>query len=102
LAGAVGAEEGHDLSLGDLEVGSEQDLDRPVGDLDLSAPKKGRRTLLPLLRPGVLDWCRAGVIDGDELAGDLRRLGDESLSAGQRPLSAGEGPGEERILPRSR
>ena len=43
LAGAVGAEQRHDLALVHLEVDAEEDLHRAVGDLDLLARQHDRR-----------------------------------------------------------
>src|SRR5205807_4263730 len=58
LAGAVGAEEGHDLPLLDLEVDAEEHLHRPVGDVDALAfddlpgdtPSPGRAQRRPPVR----------------------------------------------------
>ena len=40
LARTVGAQQGHDLAFGDLEVDAEQDLHRPVGHVDALAGKQ--------------------------------------------------------------
>jgi len=54
LAGAVGAEQGDDLVLLDVEVDAEQHLDLVVGDLDGRAGEEGLGH--QLLRPAVAGW----------------------------------------------
>src|SRR3546814_8296356 len=70
LAGAVGAEQGDDLSGGDVEVDPEEDLDRAVGHVESAARQQG------LARRQVEGVGRYRQLDGG--AGDVHigRVGE--------------------------